>query len=322
MNAGDAPQAAEFIKRSCPVSDELARFLPGFLKQLILEETLSGVIVEYIRDTDSLPEFAAFGLSGFISEACAIDYLASPTPHFELALLERAFRDNQEPAFLDFKDVAQANAGAGLTLFPLLWLQITDNPADPEAHVLLGLGQQSLLHRHRGYKLARILKEVPLGRAAAFTGGGFKEHRRIPAGTPLSFNPKVALQEDHLVFIVTRSDIEANWPGTAIGQLFAYQPPRCAFTRAEQQVLIRAADGLTDAKIAQVLGISAVAVSLRWRSIYTRLMGYAPFALRVEEGCNGGRGREKRRLAIAFVNEHSEELRPYERPRRNSKIVE
>jgi hypothetical protein len=152
-----------------------------------------------------------------------------------------------------------------------------------------------------------------------FLGGGFKEHCRLPAGSPLSFLQGARLGADHALFTVTRADIEANWPSSTIAHMFAYDPPRCAFTRAEQQVLTGAVDGLTDAKIAQQLGVQTTAITMRWRSIYARVSERAPSVLRFEENGNSGRGEEKRRRVIAFVSEHLEELRPYAHPPRRQR---
>jgi hypothetical protein len=321
MHAGDTPKAAEWIVRGYPVSEQLAKSLPSLLLRLILEESLTGVVVEYVHGDGRAPELAAFGLSGFIGEACAAGLLAEPAPHIELVLLDRELRARPEPAFLTYEEIAEANAGDGLTLVPIFWLQHTNDFADPEAHALLGLAQQTLLQRHRGYRLARIVKEIPANRAAVFMGGGFSEHCRLPAGAPLSFNRGATLAQDHVIFTVTRAEIEANWPSSTIAHMFAYDPPRCAFTRAEQQVLIGAADGLTDAKIGRMLGVSINAIATRWRSIYARLLERAPAVLLFEEGSNGGRGEEKRRKAVAFVAEHPEELRPHAHaPRRRRKV--
>jgi hypothetical protein len=321
MHAGDAPEAAEWIASAYPITDEMARTLPSLLQRLISEEALTGVVVEYIHDHDLRPELAAFGLSGFIGEDCAQAYLASPEPHIELVLLDRVL-NGREPAFLNYDEIAEGNSGDGLTLVPIIWRQRTNDFTNPEAHALLSLAQQTLLQRHRGYRLGRIIKEIPAERAGVFVGGGFSEHCRFPAGAALNFNPKATLREDHIIFTVTRAVIEADWPSSTIAHMFAHEPPRCAFTRAEQQVLISAADGLTDAKIAQHLGVSLTAISMRWRSIYARLLDSAPSVLRSEEGVNGARGEEKRRKAIAFVSEHPEELRPYaQAPRRQRRVA-
>ena len=59
INAGDAPEAAAFIQLCYPFADQLGRSLPELLSRLISEETLNGVVVEYIRDDDLKPEIAA-----------------------------------------------------------------------------------------------------------------------------------------------------------------------------------------------------------------------------------------------------------------------
>ena len=313
IDASDAPKAAAFMRRSFAFAARLEG-LPGLLRQLIGEEILQGVAVDYVRDGDPELELAAFGLSAFIPKSCADAYFAAPAPHFAFTLLARALQG--ERVFLTYDEIADANDAQGLTLFPMFWLQRTSDPADPEAHILLGLGEKTFWERHRGYRLDRILKEVPAVLAEAFIGGGFKEQCRFGAGTPLGAFPDCALQEDSIMFSVTRAEVEAHWPPSVVGQLFACQEPRCGFTRAEQQVLIRAADGLTDAKIAASLGISPAAVALRWRSIYGRIEGCVRALLPLEgEETNGARGQEKRRTVVAFISEHPEELRPFARTR-------
>ncbi|ADP71557.1 hypothetical protein Rvan_2333 [Rhodomicrobium vannielii ATCC 17100] len=311
IRADDAPLVAEFILQIAPVSDTFRQSLPGLLRRLISEEILGGIAVDYVHDTGVKAESAAFGISGFVHEAWAATYLASPSPHMSLTLLHDALNDRGAPPFLTLKDVAQANAGHGLILVPLFWLQRSYDRADPEAHALLSIAQQSLLRGHEGYLLSRVIKEVPAILSSAFAGGGFKELARFPAGTPLGFSPGASLAQDHIVYTVARSDFEGDWPGKAVGRLFAYTPPRCGFTYAEQQILLRAMNGVTDARIARDLGISLAAVNLRWRSIYGRVADYAPSVLLSEDSSNGSRGTEKRRLVISFVADHPEELRPY-----------
>jgi hypothetical protein len=320
MHAGDTLTAADWIARSSPLSETLARSLPTLLHSLFVEGGLTGVVVEYIHDHDPKPELAAFGLTGFPSEVFIKEHLASPKPHIELVLLERALHKPRDSTFLTHAEIAQANAGEGLTLAPIIWRQHTTDVTNPEAQALLNIAHQSLLQRHRGYRIARIVKEMPTAWASVFLGAGFREHCRFAAGTPLDFLEGATLEQDNILFIATRA--EASWPSSAIDHLFMYDPPRCLFTRAEQQVLVGAVDGLTDGKIAQQLEIPITAVTMRWRSIYARLIERAPHVLRAEEEVNGGRGEEKRRKAIAFVSEHPEELRPYATaPRRQRRVA-
>jgi hypothetical protein len=312
MSPSDAATCSAWIAREFPLPRPLASALPALLERLISEETLSGIVVEYVGDPSLQPVVAGFGISGFLSEACVSEYLAAPHPHLEVCLLDRVRLGRPQAAFLAYDEIARANAGDGSTLFPLMWLQRTNDPADPESRALLVLCQQSFLRQHRGYRLVRILKETETDRAQAFLNGGFRERHRLRAGTALPFS-RGRLERDRIVFEITKAEMAAAAPGLSVGYLFEYRPPRCGFTRAEKRVLSRAAEGLTDAQIARQLDISPAAVGLRWRSVYARIADRVPSALQEDEPGtdNRGRGHEKRRRAIAFLNDHPEEMRPY-----------
>lgn len=311
IRPGDAASAADWIIRDLAVPHNLAIVLPALLRELIAKEVLRGEVVDCVDPGSGKVEFAAFGLTGFLSNALAIEYLNAPFPHLALELLDGTRRSRGTGAFLDYDQIARANAREGLTLFPLLWLQRSNDPASPETRSLLMASQQSFLRIHRGYRLARILTETTADRAEAFRAGGFRERHRIPAGTPLPLSGGV-LKREHVVFEAQRSDFESVLPGSTISYLFFYSPPRCGFTQFERQVLERAANNLTDEEIAEGLRIRPSAVALRWRSIYARIGERVPGLLntRANHG-HASRGKEKRRRVLSFINEHPEELRPY-----------
>lgn len=312
--ARDAVDAAAWIIRDFPVPTQLAPALPDLLARLISEEVLRGVVVQYLDDPSRRPVLAAFGLTGFLAESYAAQYLASPYPHLEIGLFCQAQQSGGCGPFLSHDQVADGNAKGRLTALPLLWLQRSNDPTDPEAQALQLASQQSFLHIHRGYRLARVLKETSADRAEAFRAGGFRERSRIPAGTPLPFSEGSSRQE-HVVFEARRSDFEGLLPGSMVSHVFVYRQPQCNFTRLEKQVLERAADHLTDEEIASALGIKPGAVALRWRSIYARVAERVPSWLDAEASAgSAARGKEKRRRVIAFVSEHPEELRPYPVP--------
>ena len=312
MKCTDVPQVVRWIVRELPVPTELASRLPGHLEHLLEQDVLNGQVIEYVHDNEVASELAAFGLSGFLSEECTAGYLCDPVPHFALVLLARALRPGTSPTFLTYDEIADAHARKGVTLFPLLWLQRRNDPNDPEARELLTLGHQIFLHAHRGFRVTCILKEAAAERAAAFIGGGFRQQCILRAGTPFTFSQQ-KLASDHIVFVARKSVVADGWPGSALDPLFLYRPARCAFTRAEQKVLLRAESDLTDSEIAEDLRISVNSVALRWRSIYTRVAERVPFALQPDADrlATLTRGTEKRRRVIAFVRQHPEELRPY-----------
>ena len=206
------------------------------LKALISQGILRGGVIEYLGGRGQKPSPVAFGLTGFLSNAFAQQYVASPYPHLEIALLEQARSSDGKGRFLDHDEVAQANSGQGLTAFPLLWFQRATDPALAETRLLLQAGQQSFLRIHRGYRLHGILKEAPADRIQAFVDGGFREDARIASGTPFGFSPR-KLEREHVVLGASRADAERTMPGTMISHLFVYQAPRCGFTQFERQCL-------------------------------------------------------------------------------------
>lgn len=310
MTPNDAASAAHWMIRDLPVPARLGGSLRSVLARLIADDLLRGEVVEYLESGKGPPILTAFGFTGFLSDTRAREYLAAPYPHFELELLCEAARNAGRQPFLGYDEIARANYDMGLTLFPLLWLQQPSDLNDPQARALLLGSQQSFIRIHRGYRLSRILKETTADRAGAFIAAGFREVCRLAPGTPLRTGG--ALVQEHVVFEANRSDVEKSPPGTAISHLFAYQPPCGGFTRSEKQILSWSVEHHTDEEIAERLGITPAAVTLRWRSIYARIAERAPFVFELQPNSSHlARGKEKRRRVIAFVSRHPEEIRPY-----------
>ncbi len=119
----------------------------------------------------------------------------------------------------------------------------------------------------------------------------------------------------HIVGI-TR-ELEFARPGSWVGSLFEYQPPRCGFSDSERRLLICANSNRfeTDVEFARILGISLPTIKKTWLSIYDRVSQNVPelFADSANSGAN--RGKEKRRRLFAYLQEHAEELRPTVRRR-------
>lgn len=116
-----------------------------------------------------------------------------------------------------------------------------------------------------------------------------------------------------VLFSISREDVREQLPGSAMGALFEYRQPRCRFTPKMQDVLLAAVEGMTDERIADLLGVPHSTVRERWRAIYQLVQKYAPgvFARLEDRESRGGRGLEKRLHVVGYVREHPEELRPY-----------
>ena len=321
VTAADAGEAAAWAIRNLPVPPELELALPGLLERLLREETLRGMCVEEIGGDGIGTRLLGIGISGFLSDACVASYLDAPFPHLEVALLERARVPGSGPGLLSIDAIAEANAGEGLTLCPLFWLHHCNALSEAESNALLGLGQQSFLRLHRGYRLKGILKEADARMAPAYLSGGFREVRRLPAGLPLCFARRTS-QSERIVFMTMAEDMKRTLPGAAIGPLFATAPPRCAFSRKQQRVLEGAVSNMTDREIAAALGINANAVAQHWRKIYLRVEQEIPFLFHDLSAGAGTRGAEKRRRVVAYAAEHPEELRPYAEARRAGAVRE
>ena len=104
-------------------------------------------------------------------------------------------------------------------------------------------------------------------------------------------------------------------PGSWVGPLFDYQPPRLGFNRSEQRLILAAlaSESGTDQKLAETLGVSLPAIKKTWLSVYRRVACRQPEIIPDAAGVDSGvhdRGKEKRRRLLAYLRVHFEELRP------------
>ncbi|MBS0433168.1 MAG: hypothetical protein JSS21_12310 [Proteobacteria bacterium] len=214
-------------------------------------------------------------------------------------------------------EVRDANSGEGLS--EVVW-EGTGTPEFARTmafyHHLVG----AYVEAHRGF----LLKEMITAQAESAerlrwvveAGGLHWDAARQCYETTSSEPPETIAAQPHLVGI-TR-ELESVRPGSWIGTLFDYHPPRFGFSRGEQQLLLAALSGPcgTDRELAASLGLSLPTIKKMWNSIYLRVAArdpeLVPDPAHAESG-TGERGPEKRRRLLAYVREHPEELRPHSR---------
>lgn len=282
-------------------------------RQLLCSAAINNAVFERIDRKNATivgVGFAVFVRDDFIRE------IKTPPLVWIGPELARRVAGGDSPVLTD-DELRDANSGAGLN--EVVW-EGTGTPEFAHTmdfyHHMVG----SYVEAHRGF----LFKEVITAQAESVerllwvveAGGLYwnPAHRRYE--TTLSEPAETFAARPHLVGI-TR-ELESVRPGSWIGTLFNYHPPRFGFSRGEQQLLLTALKSFrgTDQELAGVLHLSVPTVKKMWGSIYRRVAErdpeLVPDSMLAESGTHE-RGREKRRSLLAYIRDHPEELRLHSR---------
>ncbi|MEQ1731701.1 MAG: LuxR C-terminal-related transcriptional regulator [Vicinamibacterales bacterium] len=212
---------------------------------------------------------------------------------------------------MDPDDQAPVNSDpcAGLDLLAH-WLQKSWDTDDPLWRQVYMMAHENYIDEHRGYRINRMLHEDWSREVDIYLALGYRAHSKFElSGAHTSQG--VATRT---LYYVDRGEIMNQAPGTAASHILQYIGPICQFTRAEQRLLRKALDGLTDQQIAAELNLSLNTLKSTWRSIYDRVAVHVPYVLGGLDGSGDDgsvRGTEKRRGVLSFVESHPQELRPF-----------
>jgi DNA-binding CsgD family transcriptional regulator len=201
--------------------------------------------------------------------------------------------------------LAHANATRGVDLF-LLYFKADDGLLSPQeqGHVVQEM-MRLIFPSLCGYNLRSFTGRVR-HRAQALAGvqAGVRLAQPLPAGGGGRLATPVLMH-------ASRDSVQRTaW----IGRAFVWRPPQLGLTPAEQELLDRAARGMTDDAIAAACGVSLSSIKKRWQSALERVGDIAPHVLGGASNPEGRRGPEKRTRLIRYVAERPEELRPYKAP--------
>ena len=257
------------------------------------------------------------GVSIFASDDFVREIKTPPLFWVGPELAQRLIRGNSP--VLSSRQFRDANSRGGLTT--VTWEACIR--AGYETHIelhrkILGM----FIEHHRGYlwkeAIASQLESVERLQGQVQTGGLFWNPARGRYAKTLKGNLQEFVRRPHIVG-VTRA-LEHGRPGSWVGALFDYHPPRLGFSPREQRLLQAALEGErgTDQELAGGLGVSLPTIKKMWLSLYRRVADrqpeIIPASLRPETGTSE-RGKEKRRHLLAYLREHPEELRPSSRNR-------
>ena len=302
----DAPNVVELLRRDggFRLDRDLLPDWPELVRELTRRCPTNWIVWEDTRSNPVTP--VAFGGSAFVEERLLAGWLADGKPYPSNHLL-RGLRDGTA-APLEADAIRAGNRGAGLALMVVHFVLAHRSLDHPVIRRFMPAGNAAWYFAHGGYNLNSVCFEVYGAEYGAFMAAGGYElwndysGNREAAEAPAELRPAMYGQRRD------RMPVGAMFPPSLM--LFNVQPPLLDLKPSEQRIALRALLGYTDARIAEILGLSAETVRKAWIRIFSAAEQVLP-ALFEADASSGSRGPEKRRLLIEYLRVHMEELRPW-----------
>jgi hypothetical protein len=242
-------------------------------------------------------KLVACGMGVFVSEEFADCEIADPQPGLNSRIVTAVAKG--APVVLNRSQIAAGNAGKGVDFVTLYgtWRDGILNPSQlAEVHALLGT---SFVEHYVGYRFNRVLKEAigPSRIALARATGTYHLIAEFP--------------DTQSALAVLSRESAAAAPYSIASTLYRYQSPTLRLRPAEQEFLMVALNGKTDAELSGEIGVSVEAIKKRWLSIFARIDQFRPDILGESSANFDVRGPQKRHRVLAYIRSHPEELRPF-----------
>ncbi|HEU0209822.1 MAG TPA: hypothetical protein VFQ78_12700 [Candidatus Udaeobacter sp.] len=261
-------------------------------------------------------QIVSFSALLFVTDEFCADARSKLFPYIGVELTRRY--PSREWAILNHKQVGEANAGGGLNVIMCFEGGAYDGLSPKELLAVRDKQSEALHLALRGYHIKEFLAN-PIGTSAL--------HWMLQAGARLRCDyssyfrkdrvPKLERSQRPYLIGLTEKEALAH-PGSSIGGLFIYTPPRFGFTRSQQVLLRQALVGETCEQLATSLSVSPWTVKKRWHAIYERVADVDEELLppAIAYGARvASRGAERRRHLLNYLRQHLEELRPYAQQR-------
>jgi len=315
MVPADVEAVARFHLRQRPLAPDLAREFPALLRRLLRAQLLFGGLVERLRVGARHWELAACGFSCYMGDALRERYFARPFPCLFAHVMERAAAGAVDEVMLAREEVAERHRRGPprLDLLALSWLLDNYDASSDDTWQLMFQGYAMMDRFLAGVRLRSFVHEGKAHNRALFEATGYA--RLIDfSGTPGVDRGACPEGDDPATImhgISTVEDHRRNRIDSPVARMFAFREPFLDLTDRQKMVLDLALEGYRDSEIARFLKLSPNAVRMRWRGIYEKMQAALPgiFDER-DDGDPGRRGQEKRRIAIHYIREHPEEIRP------------
>ena len=249
-----------------------------------------------------------FGAAVFVSSDFARDETLHPRPGLNERIIFSIH--SGRPVVLTDAQLRRENTDGGLSLAVLLsdWRRDILSP-EHIAGIKLALAQSGV-GVLSGYRLEKMLLEAldPIDVAYLESTGVCRIVRDFAGLHPGKPEGAGAL------FAIDKTSADSVM-GSVATFVFHYTPPIIRFKKGDQQLLCAALEGLTDHELAPHLDLKMQTVKKRWASVYAQVAEALPDLL---PECGNDvnrqtRGPQKRHHLLAYLRNHSEELRPFNR---------
>src|SRR6185369_6908210 len=245
----------------------------------------------------------ACGMGVFVTKSFADREIKAPQPGLNSRII--AGIASGESPLLSRAHIAAGNAGEGIDFVNMygIWREgILNADQLSEVQALLGT---SFVEHFAGYRFNRVLKEA-VGQSSIALARATGTYRIVA-----EFK-----KSESALAVATRESV-LTAPYSVAAALYRYQSPELHLRPAEQNLLIAALAGKTDAELSQDLGLSIEAIKKRWMSIFDRIDEFKPEILSRTGTDSDGRGPQKRHRVVAYIRSHPEELRPFSWEKKN-----
>ena len=257
-------------------------------------------------------QIISFSAMVFVTDEFCSEARSKLPPYLSVEFA-REFSSRRLPV-LNRDQVALANAGDGLNVM-MCFEGWAHSGLLPEQVLALREKQSDAFHLAlSGYRVKEFLAE-PVGEEAS--------QWMLNAGARLRrdyfnyFRNNAVVQPGYsrrpYLVGLTKEEAVAH-PGSNVGRLFIYTPPRFYFSRSQRMLLRHALRGETCEALAASLSISPWTVKKRWHAIYDRVADVDRELLGppIADGVHASsRGAERRRPLLNYLRQHTEELRPF-----------
>jgi hypothetical protein len=315
MQPRDVPECAEIVAAHPVIGPRYGAALPKLRpawSSILGSEAVIMVVFEEIKGTRST--ICGVGVAVFVHDEFLHEL--KKRPFWIGPELAKRIIDGVSPVLSD-KQFREANSSSGLN--HVTWEGIVRPDFEGNSELRRKL-PNALIMEQRGLFLneaiANQMDSVERLRWTLEVGALMWDPVSASYVNRVAKDPHKFVRNPHIVGI--SREAEARRPGTWVGAMFEYSPPRCGFSFAEQQLLSAALAGTTDQELSANLAISISTVKKNWISIYKRACSALPDVVpddSTSHGVKAERGKEKRRYLLAYLREHPEELRPHSRKR-------